>query len=83
MTSFRYVRWGALAIGFLVNMRVAAADPAAEKLFRDGRALLQENKLAEACAAFERSDAIEPRIGTVLNLADCREPPSGSAFRSS
>jgi hypothetical protein len=51
----------------------ALADPAAEKLFQDGRAALAAGKLDEACDAFRRSDAIEPRVGTLLNLADCEE----------
>jgi hypothetical protein len=59
-----------LAMPALVH---AQASPEAEKLFRDGRQLEQDGKLAEACAAFEASEKVEHNIGTVLNLANCRE----------
>jgi len=52
---------------------VAHANPAAEELFREGRELMRARKLAEACDRFERSNKLEPRVGTLLNLADCRE----------
>jgi hypothetical protein len=52
---------------------LAHASPAAEKLFEDGRVLLEQNKLPEACDAFRRSQAIEARVGTLLNLAECEE----------
>jgi hypothetical protein len=55
--------------------RTAAADPnpAAEKLFRDGKQLMKDGKVAEACSAFEASETSEHNIATVMNLADCRE----------
>lgn len=52
---------------------VAAASPAAEQLFQEGRKLLKQGKLPEACDAFRRSAELEPRSGTWLNLADCEE----------
>jgi len=51
----------------------AAADPAAEQLFRDGRQLLKDGQRDEACERFQRSQDLEPKVGTLLNLADCRE----------
>ena len=57
----------------LVAARVAAADPAAQKLFEDGRTALAANQLDAACDAFRRSEALEPRVGTALNLGDCEE----------
>ncbi len=51
----------------------AAADPAAEQLFRDGRQLLKDGKVDQACDKFEQSRAVELKAGTSLNLADCRE----------
>jgi len=51
----------------------AQASPQAEALFRDGKRLMKEGKLAEACAAFEGSDHAEHNVATVLSLADCRE----------
>ncbi|MBL9019844.1 MAG: tetratricopeptide repeat protein [Myxococcales bacterium] len=52
---------------------VAVASPAAEQLFQEGRKLLGQGKLAEACDAFRRSAELEPRAGTLLNLGDCEE----------
>jgi hypothetical protein len=52
---------------------VAIADPGAEALFREGRDLLKSGKLEDACDRFARSEAIEPKVGTALNLGDCRE----------
>ncbi|HEX3762836.1 MAG TPA: hypothetical protein VHW23_29270 [Kofleriaceae bacterium] len=49
------------------------ASPQAEALFRDGKQLMKQGKLAEACAAFEGSERAEPNVATVLSLADCRE----------
>ena len=51
----------------------AAASPAAEQLFQEGRKLLGQGKLAEACDALRRSVELEARVGTWLNLADCEE----------
>lgn len=54
----------------------AFAQPAsvqAQSLFDEGRKLLRSGKLAEACAAFEGSQKLDPAITTLLNLADCRE----------
>jgi hypothetical protein len=45
----------------------------AEKLFKQGRALLEEGKTEAACAAFERSFRLDATGGTMLNLADCHE----------
>ena len=60
-------------LGIVVTAAVAHASPAAEKLFQDGRKLLKAGKLAEACDAFRRSNEIERRAGTLLNLGDCEE----------
>jgi hypothetical protein len=62
-----------LTIALLLTASVAAADPAAEKLFEDGRTALAANQLDAACDAFRRSEALEPRVGTLLNLGDCEE----------
>jgi hypothetical protein len=49
------------------------ASPQAEALFRDGKRLMKEGKLAEACSALEGSERAEHNVATVLSLADCRE----------
>ncbi len=66
-----------LAVAALVlgHTRIASAQasPRAEALFRDGKQLMAEGKLAEACTAFEGSERLEHNVATVLSLADCRE----------
>lgn len=58
----------------------AAAQPSsgltaaqAEQLFKDGKRLMGEGRIAEACTAFEGSYRKDAAITTLLNLADCRE----------
>ena len=57
----------------LALVRASDASPAAEKLFQDGRNFMTEGKLVEACDAFRRSNELEARVGTLLNLANCEE----------
>jgi len=45
----------------------------ADALFLRGKSLMSQQKLAEACAAFEGSNRLEPNISTLLNHANCRE----------
>lgn len=45
----------------------------AEALFKEGKRLLGERKVAEACRKFESSYRIDPAPGTLLNLAMCHE----------
>jgi hypothetical protein len=56
--------------------RPAAAQPsgqaaAATAQFDRGRALMKEKKYADACAAFEHSQKLDPQWGTLYNLAGC------------
>jgi len=51
----------------------AAQNAGAQRQFDEGRRLLAAGKLAEACAAFDASEQIEPRVTTELNAAACRE----------
>lgn len=48
-------------------------DVGAEALFREGRKLMKEGKLAEACDKFDASERLDGSVGTLINLADCRE----------
>jgi hypothetical protein len=61
----------------LVIPRAAVAQPAAgaqaEVLFRQGKQLLEDGKIAEACAAFDASQKLDPAVTTTLNQANCRE----------
>jgi hypothetical protein len=50
-----------------------AQSPAAESLFREGRTLVKQGRLQDGCDKFEASEVIEPSVGTLLNLGDCRE----------
>ena len=58
---------------------VALAQPTpdqvaqAKQLFEDGRKLEQAGKYQEACDTFSKSFALDPAIGTELNLGDCQE----------
>ncbi len=50
-----------------------AQSASAEVLFREGRTLIKQGKLAAGCDKIEASEKIESSIGTLLNLGDCRE----------
>jgi len=65
------------ALGALAGS--AAASPESDQLFRTGRDLLKAGKIAEACDAFAGSQKLESRVGTLLNLADCRETQGQTA----
>jgi len=63
-----------LTAGLVVALFAAPAGAqVAEQLFRDGKRLMSEGKIGEACAAFEGSYRKEAAVTTLLNLADCRE----------
>jgi hypothetical protein len=46
-------------------------ETAAEALFLEGRKLMAEGQIEEACKRFEESRRIEAAIGTTMNLARC------------
>lgn len=50
----------------------ARAD-AAQELFDRGRALVKAGRPSEACPLFEKSQELDPGLGTEFNLADCYE----------
>ena len=63
-----------IAFGLLFDVnRVHAQSATAESLFADGNKLMDRGRFVEACAAFEASNRVEPRAGTLLRLGDCRE----------
>jgi hypothetical protein len=52
----------------------AASDKAAaEALFSQGKALLEQGNTAEACKSLEASQRLDAGLGTLLYLADCYE----------
>jgi hypothetical protein len=55
------------------NAQNASDEASAQKLFDEGRALVQGGRYAEACAKFAASQQLAPSGGTLLNLADCYE----------
>jgi hypothetical protein len=51
----------------------AQSDAQAERLFDEGRALMDQGRYTEACAKLLASEKAAPSGGTLLNLADCYE----------
>jgi hypothetical protein len=71
--SIAAISFIAAAIISIASPRAYAQNAAAEALFTDGERLMKEGKLAEACEAFEGSNRLEARAGTLINLGLCRE----------
>jgi tetratricopeptide (TPR) repeat protein len=62
----------ALAVWLWLGSEGRAQSPkAAEEAFEKGRALMAAMSYAEACAAFELSQHLDPQYGTQFNLAGC------------
>jgi len=58
----------------LAQAEATPADKAsAEALFNEGIALVRSGRVADGCAKFEGSQALDPTLGTELRLADCYE----------
>ncbi len=62
-----------LCVGAFASVAQAQPSTSAETLFREGKALMTQGKIPEACAAFEGSYRKDPATSTLLNVADCRE----------
>lgn len=60
-------------LGATVSSAHAQSSAEAEQFFRDGKKLMAEGKVGEACEAFQASYDIDKAVSTLLNLADCRE----------
>ncbi len=63
-----------LALAAAVAVTLAPAPAAADKadqLFAKGKAQLAKKQYAEACATFEKVDALDPGIGAKVNVARC------------
>lgn len=57
----------------LITATAHAGPSPADVEFDRGRTLLEAGKFADACAAFDASDKLDPQITTELNQGDCRE----------
>lgn len=57
----------------LVGGRAHAQGATAQQRFDDGERWMKKRRLDEACAAFEDSNRLDPRAGTLIRLAECRE----------
>jgi len=89
--TVRRARLGALALasGLAVAGVIAGAAPAraqtgaeqaaAEALFREARGLLEAGKVRVACAKFAESQRLDPKLGTLLNLASCHAAEGNTA----
>ncbi len=63
-----------LGLGLSAAMPASAQQPTeGERLFVEGRKLMDEGKTEEACQRFERSYELEGALGSLLNLANCEE----------
>jgi len=63
----------AFAVPALAHAQDTNKSADAENLFEEGKALMKEQKLVEACSKFEQSDKLDPGVGNELWLADCYE----------
>ena len=61
-------------VSLLLCPALARAQSAeAEALFREGKKLIKQGKLAEGCDKIEASERLETSVGALLNLGDCRD----------
>lgn len=75
--AVRFSTHASAVLAFCAVLAVAAPaeaqSAAAEALFNQGRELMKQKKYQEACDKFRDSNELDPSVGALLNLADCRE----------
>lgn len=70
---------GGILAGVLSSTSALALPPSAEdralatQLFNEGKALMADEQIHQACAKFKESHRLDPSGGTILNLALCHE----------
>src|SRR5690348_1000013 len=62
-----------LAWSATAHAQAASQKATAEALFEEGRKLMAEGKVAEACPKFADSEQLDASSSTLLNLASCYE----------
>jgi len=55
----------------LASAHAHAGNPEAEALFQDGLRRVDAKDFAAACPLFEKSEALEPAVGSLYQLGDC------------
>jgi hypothetical protein len=74
MKRFGCLTAAALLLACSISGRAAADETdVAEELFREGHALLKEQRYSEACPKFAESEQHDAASGTLLALAYCQE----------
>jgi hypothetical protein len=63
----------AAAVAAAPGRAVAGDKAAAEAAFQQGKDLMKTRRYDAACSAFEKSQALDPQLGTEYNLASCYE----------
>jgi hypothetical protein len=63
----------ALLVCSLSGRALAGDKAAAEAAFQQGKDLMKAGTYDAACSAFEKSQALDPQLGTEYNLATCYE----------
>jgi tetratricopeptide (TPR) repeat protein len=66
--------WVVVVLALCFASPAFAGDKAtAEAAFQQGKDLMKAGKFADACTAFEKSQALDAQLGTEYNLATCYE----------
>jgi hypothetical protein len=75
LRRLQVLAWLAVWVGAGVALAQTSSDKAAaaESLFREGKGLMSDGRMAEACDKFAASQKLDPALGTLMNLADCLE----------